>query len=297
MDFNLGEIVSSYLFGELRIPERSLKLTNLDSLSTLEIDAGGSSLTFVESSIYLEQLIENSSAVFVLCTSALAKDVKGAGRVPIVVEVPRYHFFRLYNLVAERRIAIRRPTVISSDALIDPAAVIADHNVVIGAQAVIEAGVVITERVVIGENTIVRANSVIGAPGFEYKRFPGGLLPVIHDGEVIVGQFVEIGAGSVIGQGFHLNQTRISNHTKLDNLVSIAHGSKIGERVLIGAGSVISGSVEIDDDVYIGPGATLSNGISIGKECVVVLGSVVFKDVESGKRVMGSPAREFPSAG
>jgi UDP-3-O-[3-hydroxymyristoyl] glucosamine N-acyltransferase len=146
----------------------------------------------------------------------------------------------------------------------------------------------------IKSGSVIRAGAIVGSPGFEYKKNLTQVLPIVHDGHTVIGENVEIGPGTVVGQGFHGKPTILGSNVKLDNLVSIAHGAIIGDRVLVAAGAIVAGSTIVGHDAWIGPGSILTNGLRIGPEAFVVLGSHVFKDVGEGESVIGSPARPFP---
>jgi acetyltransferase-like isoleucine patch superfamily enzyme len=49
--------------------------------------------------------------------------------------------------------------------------------------------------------------------------------------------------------------------------------------------------VVIEDDVWIGPSATILKGVRIGRGAFIEAGSLVTRDVPTGARVMGNPAK------
>ncbi len=241
--------------------------------------------SFIEDTKYIDTGNDQVLPAVVLTNKELASKVGSYNLVPIIVSDPRVVFFNLHNKLASKRIANERvPTRIDASAEISHMAAISETNVVIERDVLIEANVSILPNVTIGAGSIIRAGAIVGSSGFEYKRTSKGLMSVVHDGHLSIGENVEIGGGSHVGQGFSFAQTEICTGTKLDALVHIAHGSKIGTYSLIAAGTIVSGSVRIGHNVWIGPGCVISNGVLIGDNAFVGIGSVVLNDVAGGTR-------------
>lgn len=155
------------------------------------------------------------------------------------------------------------------------------HRVSIGADTVIHPNTVIYDGVRIGSNCIIHAGAVIGADGFGFVRNGNdGWIKFPQIGSVIIGDEVEIGAGTCIDRGA-LGDTKIGNGTKIDNLVQVAHNVSIGERVVIASQTGISGSTVIEDDCIIGgqvgfgDHATVKSGAVIGSQAGVLPGKIV----------------------
>ena len=87
-----------------------------------------------------------------------------------------------------------------------------------------------------------------------------------------------------------VGETRIAAGTKIDNLVQIAHGVRIGRRALLAAQSGIAGSSEIEDDVILAGQSGITGHVHVGKGAKVGAKSVVTKDVPAGHHVTGIPA-------
>lgn len=135
--------------------------------------------------------------------------------------------------------------------------------------------------------------TVIGGDGFGYVRQEDGILyKMPHTGNVIINENVEIGGNTCIDRAV-VGSTVIGAGTKIDNLVHIAHGAKIGKNCLIVAGAVIGGSTEIGDNCYIGIGAMIKNKIRIGNNVVIGMGAVVLNDVPDGVTIVGNPGKEL----
>ncbi|MEG2199520.1 MAG: hypothetical protein RRY25_04460, partial [Anaerovorax sp.] len=82
----------------------------------------------------------------------------------------------------------------------------------------------------------------------------------------------------------------ISSGTKFDGMCFVAHNVQIGKTVSVVAGTVILGSISIEDNAYIST-SVIKNQLNIGTNAFVGMGSVVIKDVKEGTTVVGNPAR------
>ena len=183
-------------------------------------------------------------------------------------------------------------------------------NAVIGQAATLEAGVRIGPDVVVGDGTTLHANVVvehncslgsgcrvhpgvvIGADGFGYRPDPGGrgLMKVPHLGTVIIGDDVELGAGTCIDRA-KFGATRIGNNTKIDNLVQVAHNVIIGQSTVIAAQAGIAGSAEIGNGVQIGAHAGIVEHLKVGDGARIGAKAGVIKNVAAGEVVAGIPAQ------
>lgn len=113
-----------------------------------------------------------------------------------------------------------------------------------------------------------------------------------HQGNVVIGEGVEIGAQTCIDRAVN-GSTVIGDGVKVDNLCHLGHGCKIGRHTLIVAGSVIGGSATIGDRCFIGMGALIKNKVTIGDDVTIGMGAVVTKDVPYGETWVGNPARKL----
>lgn len=248
-------------------------------------------VSFLDAIQFSEELIRNYNVSAVMTTGEMAEILRPIrpDLTLIIADDPRYEFYTLQNHVARIRLENGVfPSVVEATANIHPTACIAPNNVVIGKHVTIEPNVTILRDVEIGEGTYISAGTVIGAEGFEHKRTSKGILSVVHDGKVIIGESVFIGALNAISKGFSFRDTLIGNETKTDNLVHIAHGAQIGERCFLPASCMIAGSVSIGNDVWVGPNSTISSQIKVGDGAFITLGAVVTRDVPEHGRVSGN---------
>lgn len=139
----------------------------------------------------------------------------------------------------------------------------------------------------------IHETAVIGKTGFGFVRNENSSLEWMpHAGNVIIEKRVCVGAHTCIDRAV-VGSTIIGEGTKIDNLVHVGHGAKVGKHVLIVAGAVLGGSCEIGDYSYIGMGALIKNKIKVGKNCTIGMGAVVIKDVPDGETWIGNPARKL----
>jgi UDP-3-O-[3-hydroxymyristoyl] glucosamine N-acyltransferase len=165
-------------------------------------------------------------------------------------------------------------------------------GVTIGADCRVHAGCVLREDTVIGDRVVLHPNAVLGGDGFAYLGDgSGGLEKVPQVGRVVVGDDVEIGAGTTIDRGT-LGDTRIGRGSKIDNLVQIGHNCTLGEQVIVVAQVGLSGSTTVGDGALILGQAGAAGHLTIGAGAVVGPQSGLHKDVPAGTRVLGSPQRE-----
>ncbi len=188
--------------------------------------------------------------------------------------------------------AIVSPTArIGENVYIGPGSAIGDECV-IGEGTIIDANVTLYRKVAVGKNCHISSGAVIGADGHGYALDENNRYKKIrHMGNVVIGDNVDIGANSCVDRGV-LDDTRIGNNTKIDNLVQIAHNVVIGENCMITGGVQIGGSCVIGDNCYFAPSSIIKNGTRIADTVRVCMNSVVVRDVRQPNVTMfGDPAR------
>lgn len=249
-------------------------------------------LSFVASERYLADLSTDVSCLIV--PPSIVKKVPTDLGV-CVYEYPRELFFAMHNYLADcpgyrRELA---PTRIGKGCSISSLAYVAPQGVVIGNDVVIEEFVSIKENTTVGDGCVIRTGTVVGGEGFEVKRINNKTETVRHTGGVILGTNVEVQQNCCIDRALYpWDNTILADDTRLDNLVYIAHGVKLGHRVEVGALAMVTGRTVVGDDVWIGPSAAVRNGISIGSGARVNMGAVVTRPVPDGVAVSGNFAIE-----
>ena len=245
-------------------------------------------LTFIESEKYIASLGDNITCL--ITNEEIGEKLKDRYGI-LVAKNPRMAYFKLHNKLANNKSYKRESfeTKIGENCSISTMSSIAKNNVIIGNNVIIEEFVVIRENTVIGDNSIIRTGVKIGGEGYEYKRVDGSIMNVIHTGGVIIKDNVEVQYNGTIDKALYTwDNTIIGKDSKLDNLVHIEHGVKIGERCLIASRSTFGGRTILGDDSWVGLGAIVSNGLVLGNKVSVSLGSVVTKGLADGEKVSGN---------
>lgn len=237
---------------------------------------------------YLGELGENPRFSAVITTEEIADRIP-AGFALAVTDQPLDAFFRvhLHYDADERWGGYRGPTRIDASATIHPTASIAERDVSIGPNVIIGPNVTVLERSEIGEGSVLHPGVVVGTEGFEVRVLDGERMVVPHRGGARLGRRVELQANSCVSRALFGGSTTVGDDTKTDNMVHIAHGCQVGERVRIAACAMLAGSITVGDDVWIGPSAVVSSGLTIGDGASITLGAVVSRSVPAGERVSG----------
>jgi UDP-3-O-[3-hydroxymyristoyl] glucosamine N-acyltransferase len=210
----------------------------------------------------------------------------------LVTERPRLTFAKALNAI-QQHVGFEKlahPPKIDPTAQVSSQAFI-DSGVVIGARSVILPFVYIGEGSIIGEDCIIKPGTIIGQDGFGFERDENGLpLRLLHLGNVIIGNNVEIGSVNTICRGT-LGDTVVGNHVKTDDHVHVAHNVKIDSGALITACAELSGGVQVGEGAWIGPNASIIQKIKIGKKSLIGIGACVTKHIPDNVIAAGNPAK------
>jgi UDP-3-O-[3-hydroxymyristoyl] glucosamine N-acyltransferase len=277
--------------------------------------AGLHDLIYVEAAKHAERAVASAA----LCVIA-GEGVALAGKTVLRHKQAKFAFAKAAALLLDRPPIARgiHPTAIVAPlAQVNPGVSIGPYAVIgedahvgagtqIGAHTVIGAGCWIGEncrihpRVTlyagarIGHRVEIHSGAVIGADGFGYAQGEGRYWKFPQAGIAEIGDDVEIGANTTIDRG-SLDDTRIGEGVKLDNLVHIGHNCQIGAHALMAAQVGLSGSCVFGKNVVVGGQAgfgehcRLEDGAVIGGQSGVLAG----KTIRSGQTVWGTPARSL----
>jgi UDP-3-O-[3-hydroxymyristoyl] glucosamine N-acyltransferase len=186
-------------------------------------------------------------------------------------------------------VVIEEGAVIGDNVRIMPNAYIA-KNVIIGDDTVLHSGVKTYPDTKIGSRCIIHAGVVIGSDGLGFVPQPDKTLKkIIHLGDVVIEDDVEIGANCTIDKG-SIGSTIIRRGVKLDNLVHVAHNVEIGTDTIIAAGCAFAGSVKIGSNCMIGGQVGVAGHLKLGDRTQIQAQSGIGKSTAPDSKWYGSPA-------
>lgn len=118
----------------------------------------------------------------------------------------------------------------------------------------------------------------------------GAKFETIVSSDVILGDYVEIGEGSVI-----MTPYNVESGVQIGRFVTLL-GSTIALDGKLGDYSTTSGfanltCADIGKEVYVGSHAVILENVKVGDRAYIGVGSIVMKDVPENVQVFGSPAR------
>lgn len=133
-------------------------------------------------------------------------------------------------------------------------------------------------------NTEVRKRIAMEYPTLNYIKIVSSNAYIAED--------VEIGIGSVVSHNAVINPgSRIGEHCIINTAAVIEHDVKVGDFSHVAPGAIICGGVSIGKATWIGARSVVKECIEIGSDCLIGAGSVVVREIKSGEKAFGTPAR------
>jgi UDP-3-O-[3-hydroxymyristoyl] glucosamine N-acyltransferase len=161
----------------------------------------------------------------------------------------------------------------------------------IGDDAELKPRVVLYPDTVIGKRCLIHSGVVLGADGFGFAMSGGRHQKVPQVGRVVIEDDVEIGANATVDRAT-IGETLVGEGSKIDNLVMIGHGVKLGRGALMAAQAGISGSTRIGERTTWAGQSGAAGHLEIGDGAIIAAKTAVLKDLPPGAFVIGIPAVE-----
>ena len=300
----LGELASR-LGAELR-GDSDLEITGVKGIE----EAGPSEITFVANPKYAG-LARKTLAAAVLVEPEFPEIAAATLRV----KNPYHAFSRALGVFYQPP---AYPPGIHPSAVIDPTAevgagahigayVVVGPNVKLGADATLlphvvlypgvkvgnrffaHAHAVVREGCELGDDVTLENGAIVGADGFGFSKNDDGQWQKIpQSGPVRIGDRVDIQANACVDRAT-VGATEIGDGSKIDNLVQIGHGSRVGKDTLVCAQTGLAGSSVIGNNVILAGQTGIAGHLTVGDGVILTAQSAVSHDVPAGKIISGSP--------
>ncbi|OLP19589.1 UDP-3-O-(3-hydroxymyristoyl)glucosamine N-acyltransferase [Leptolyngbya sp. 'hensonii'] len=299
--------------GSLKLtPDNDPEITGLAAVD----EAQPQHLSYIEGAKFAAFIEKTkASALIVPMQEALQAKVTARGLAWVAVPDPRLTFAQVIKLFYK---PFQPAPEIHPTAIIDPSAQIGPEvyigpyvtihagvkigagaclfpNVVIypgvqiGDRTVLHANCTIHERTQIGADCVIHSGVVIGAEGFGFAPTREGWFKIEQSGSVILEDRVEIGCNSTVDRP-STGTTLIGQDTKVDNLVQIAHGCRIGRGCAIAGQAGLAGAAKIGNRVILAGQVGVNNQVTVGDGAIASAKAGIVGDVAPGEVVSGFPA-------
>ncbi|HUC53280.1 MAG TPA: UDP-3-O-(3-hydroxymyristoyl)glucosamine N-acyltransferase [Candidatus Cybelea sp.] len=151
---------------------------------------------------------------------------------------------------------------------------------------------VIREFSIIGDRVILQNGVVIGGDGFGFaKQKNGRWHKMVQAGPTVLEDDVEVQANACVDRAT-IGETRIGRGAKIDDLVLVGHGSRIGSNTLLCGQVGLAGSTKVGNDCILAGQVGSGGHITIGDRTLLTAQSGIPHDLAGDKHYSGSPCVE-----
>ncbi len=185
--------------------------------------------------------------------------------------------------------------VIGPDVRVGDFATILPHVVLypgvqVGDHFFAHAHAVVREACILGNHVTLENGAIVGSDGFGFAKDASGRWRKIpQSGPVQIGNHVDIQANACVDRAT-VGTTEIADGAKIDNLVQIGHGSRVGENTLVCAQAGLAGSSVVGANAILAGQAGVAGHCTLGDGVILTAQAGVSHDVPAGKMLSGSPA-------
>lgn len=159
----------------------------------------------------------------------------------------------------------------------------------IGDDLVAHSNSVVREHCKVGNRVILQNGAVVGADGFGFApQEDGSYYKIVQSGIAVLEDDVEVGANSCIDRAT-VGETRIEQGTKIDNLVQVGHGSRVGQHTILAGQVGLAGSTRVGSHVLLAGQVGTAGHIAIGDRVQATAQTGVARSVEAGRAISGTP--------
>jgi UDP-3-O-[3-hydroxymyristoyl] glucosamine N-acyltransferase len=188
-------------------------------------------------------------------------------------------------------VVVGENVIIGDRAVLYPNVTIYPHTT-IGDDFVAHSNAVVREHTTIGNRVILQNGAVVAADGFGFApQEDRSYYKIVQSGVVVLEDDVEVGANSCIDRAT-VGETRVGRGTKLDNLVQIGHGSRVGEDSVLAAQTGLAGSSDVGSRVMLAGQVGVAGHLRIGDDVIATAQTGIARSVKEGSRISGTPEME-----
>jgi UDP-3-O-[3-hydroxymyristoyl] glucosamine N-acyltransferase len=292
----------------------------IDIHSVAGIDhAGPGQLTFVSNPRYLQATRTTRASAVLLGKDIQVDRQPGLPALTVVRSANPYLDFaralELFYQPPQYAPGIHPSAVIAPSAKIGFGAHVGPHcfvddDVVIGRNAVLHSLVsiyrnarigddffahshaVVREGCRIGDRVILQNGVVIGGDGFGFaKQGDGRWYKILQTGITALGDDVEIQANSCVDRAT-VGETAVSRGVKIDDLVLVGHGGRIGEDTLLCGQAGMAGTTTVGKGCILGGQVGCSGHLTVGDGTMLTPQTGVSSDIPPNSLYSGAPAVE-----
>ena len=187
--------------------------------------------------------------------------------------------------------------VIDAGATLGDDAVLLAHVVIyrgakIGHRFFAHAHAQIREYCELGDDVTLQNGVVIGADGFGFARDGAkGWHKIVQSGVTRLADRVEVQANACVDRA-SIGETVVGADTKIDNLVQVGHGCRVGEHTMLCSQVGLGGSSHVGNNVILAGQVGVAGHLSIGDGAIATAQTGIPGDVAAGATVSGYPAIE-----
>ena len=144
----------------------------------------------------------------------------------------------------------------------------------------------------LGDDVTLQNGVVIGADGFGFARDGArGWHKIVQSGVTKLADRVEVQANACVDRA-SIGETVIGTDTKIDNLVQVGHGCRVGEHTMLCSQVGLGGSTHVGDNVILAGQVGVAGHLTIGDGAIATAQTGIPGDVAAGTTVSGYPAIE-----
>lgn len=148
---------------------------------------------------------------------------------------------------------------------------------------------VVREFCRIGNRVTLQNGVVIGGDGFGFaKQKDGTWYKMTQSGPAVLEDDVEVQANSCVDRAT-IGETRIGRGSKLDDLVLVGHGSRLGTNTLLCGQVGLAGSTKVGSDCILAGQVGSGGHLSIGDRTMITAQSGIPHDLVGNTHYSGSP--------